>query len=218
VANARRLSKNLILDVVKDATNHEKWQSISLVVQDGVVACQLLEAPEASWGAIWVGGIGNSVDPPIQTLFSDCAFSLAKEGVTSLRVTFRHNGHLQKSVYDVEAGLSYLLNNGVHSVALIGHSFGGAVVIRAATRISAVRTVVTLASQSDGADEVSCLGPMFHPTDPRDRGHRSALWLLTIPSPCCANTKEASIVSRRRSQPGDLPPSMCPHPELGCGF
>ncbi|MDP6040722.1 MAG: dienelactone hydrolase family protein, partial [Candidatus Latescibacteria bacterium] len=83
---------------------------------------------------------------------------------------FRNSGEFEDSEHDVEAGLSYLYREGFRSVALVGHSFGGAVVIRVATRVSMVRTVVTLASQSSGADGVADLGVdcsilLLHGTD-----------------------------------------------------
>lgn len=47
---------------------------------------------------------------------------------------------------------------GIESVGLVGHSFGGAVVIQAGTAFSdTVRTVVTLSTQSYGAEGVSRL-------------------------------------------------------------
>jgi dienelactone hydrolase len=55
-----------------------------------------------------------------------------------------------------------LEQQGIESVGLVGHSFGGAVVIQAATTTTAassdtVRTVVTLSTQSYGAEGISGL-------------------------------------------------------------
>jgi pimeloyl-ACP methyl ester carboxylesterase len=69
-------------------------------------------------------------------------------------VRYRYPTELVESVLDVLAGLTYLQDEGIESVALIGHSFGGAVVIQAAAQAEDVRTVVTLATQSYGADPV----------------------------------------------------------------
>jgi pimeloyl-ACP methyl ester carboxylesterase len=63
--------------------------------------------------------------------------------------------------------------NRIQSVGLVGHSLGGAVVIKAAAALpNIVRTVVTLATQSNGAAEsVSQLGQegcsilLIHGTD-----------------------------------------------------
>jgi dienelactone hydrolase len=54
-----------------------------------------------------------------------------------------------------------LEKQGIESVGLVGHSFGGAVIIQAATAAAVssdtVRTVVTLSTQSYGAEAVSRL-------------------------------------------------------------
>ena len=74
---------------------------------------------------------------------------------------------------DVIAGVKFLEYNKIQSIGLVGHSLGGAVVIKAAAALpNIVRTVVTLATQSYGAAEyVSKLGqkgcsiPLIHCTD-----------------------------------------------------
>ena len=55
---------------------------------------------------------------------------------------------------DVIAGITFLEKNKIQSVGLVGHSLGGAVVIKAAAASpNIVRTVVTLSTQSYGAAE-----------------------------------------------------------------
>lgn len=61
---------------------------------------------------------------------------------------------------DVLAGIEFLTQiEGLTSIGLIGHSFGGAVVISAASVASEnlVKAVVTLSTQSYGAEGVSTL-------------------------------------------------------------
>ena len=157
--NGRRLPRDMILDVIEGVPSRERSEPLSLVTQDGKVECRHFCVPGASRGALWVGGIGNSRGTPVEALYTDSACTLTKEGITSLQVHFRHRERLQDSAYDVEAGLAYLHSKGIRSVALIGHSFGGAVVIRVASQISIVRTVITLAAQSLGAEEVIHLKP-----------------------------------------------------------
>lgn len=72
----------------------------------------------------------------------------------SLRVKFRVPNDLAEATFDTAAGINFLKSRGVRSIGLIGHSFGGAVVIRAAANDPAVRTVVTLSTQSYGVDPV----------------------------------------------------------------
>jgi hypothetical protein len=80
---------------------------------------------------------------------------LRKEGIASLRVRYRNPTDLEESILDVLAGLTYLQDEGIKEFALVGHSFGGAVVIQAAAQSPGIRTVVTLATQSYGADPVT---------------------------------------------------------------
>lgn len=109
-------------------------------------------------GVIFVCGVGGGWDTPAKGLYPRLCQELMGEAIASLRVRYRHPTILAESVLDVLAGISYLESEGIKSIALIGHSFGGAVVIRAAVS-QVVRTVVTLATQSYGATAVSHLPP-----------------------------------------------------------
>ncbi|MDQ4143267.1 MAG: dienelactone hydrolase family protein [Actinomycetota bacterium] len=82
-----------------------------------------------------------------------------EEGFSSLWVRFRLSTRLRECVYDVAAALRYLTDEGIPVAALVGHSLGGAVVIRAAAGSTMVRTAVALAGQSSGAEQASQLGP-----------------------------------------------------------
>src|SRR5215211_6405834 len=86
---------------------------------------------------------------------------LAKENaINSLRIQFRYSTDLEESIVDVLAGIEFLTQEeGITSIGLIGHSFGGAVVISAASIASEniVKAVVTLATQSYGTEGVSTL-------------------------------------------------------------
>jgi pimeloyl-ACP methyl ester carboxylesterase len=66
---------------------------------------------------------------------------------------------LRESALDVLAGITFLEDEGVDAVGLVGHSFGGAVVIQAAANHARVRTIVTLGTQSHGTEPVADLGP-----------------------------------------------------------
>lgn len=110
-------------------------------------------------GVIWIGGVGGGWDSPAQLLYPRLALWLKDEGYDSLRMRFRHACHLEEAVYDVLAGLRYLLEEGIQHAALVGHAFGAAVAIQVAQQMPVVRTVITLAAQSHGADEISHMAP-----------------------------------------------------------
>ena len=82
------------------------------------------------------------------------------DGINSLRIRFSYSTNLEASVLDVLAGIEFLTQEeGITSIGLVGHSFGGAVVISAASIASEniVKAVVTLATQSYGTEGVSRL-------------------------------------------------------------
>jgi pimeloyl-ACP methyl ester carboxylesterase len=79
-----------------------------------------------------------------------------KDGIDGLRVRYRHPTDLLESVFDTLAGIAFLRKeHRIKAIGLVGHSFGGAVVIQAAVQASdVVCTLVTLATQSYGAAHV----------------------------------------------------------------
>jgi esterase/lipase len=121
------------------------YTPIRLVTRGGGVDCRYYYIAGASKAVIWVGGVGGGWDTPARGLYPHLCQKLIKKEINSLRVCFRYPTDLYESVLD-------------ESVGLVGHSFGGAVVIQAGTASSdTVRTVVTLSTQSYGAEGVSRL-------------------------------------------------------------
>ena len=139
--------------------NRAAYRSLTLSTSRGHVECRHYEAPGARRAAVWVGGVGGGFDTPASGLYPQLCGELVDAAIASLRVRFRHPTLLDEAVFDVLAGVAYLEETGVDDVALVGHSFGGAVVIRAGARSDAARTVVTLATQGYGAGPVSALSP-----------------------------------------------------------
>lgn len=123
----------------------------------GPVETRLYQAPGATAGVICVGGVGGGFDTPAQGLYPKLGEELSAAGFKVLRVKFRDPTHLGEAIHDVLAGIALLRAHGVERVALVGHSFGGAVVINAGIVSPVVRAVVGLASQSYGA---LCVGEL----------------------------------------------------------
>lgn len=131
----------------------EGYHPVKLLIRSSAyVDCRYYPVTGAKQGAIWVGGVGGGWDTPAKGLYPQLALELMSEAIASLRVRYRYPTRLKESVQDVLAGISYLQDEGIKSIALIGHSFGGAVVIQAAAQSEAVHTVVTLATQAYGTD------------------------------------------------------------------
>ncbi|MFP4439405.1 MAG: alpha/beta hydrolase [Chloroflexaceae bacterium] len=135
-------------------------QPLLLSTSRGVVPGRFYPASRSTrCGAIWVGGVGGGWDTPADDLYPRLCEQFVDRGITSLRIQFRDPRSLPEAVFDVRVGVSYLQERGIDRIALTGHSFGGAVVIQAAVAEPAVRTVVTLATQSYGVDAVLHLAP-----------------------------------------------------------
>jgi dienelactone hydrolase len=115
--------------------------------------------PDSEAGVIWVGGAGGGLDGPARGLYPRMADLLKKRGIASLRLDYRRPGDFSACVVDVMAGVEFLVLNGHGRIALVGHSFGGAVVIAAGEASSRVTAVAALSSQTHGTSAVSRLTP-----------------------------------------------------------
>ncbi len=128
----------------------------------GPLACALHAVPEAVGGVVMVGGGDGGLDGPAAALYPSLAGDLAALHLEALRVDFRVHrfpGDLEAGVHDLLAAADYLSERGVERVGVLGHSFGGAVVIEAAARQPAITSVATLATQTAGAQRVARLAP-----------------------------------------------------------
>lgn len=140
------------------ATLSDGFTPVVLDTARGPVEAHHYPVPNATRAALWVGGVGGGFDTPARGLYPRLCRSFQDRGIQSLRVRFRRSTSLPDAVADVLEGIEHLRRHGVTAVALAGHSFGGAVVIQAALSApDVVRAVVTLASQSFGADGIANL-------------------------------------------------------------
>lgn len=124
----------------------------------------LWDAPAESprLAAILVGGGDGGFDGPAEALYPTLADDLTARGIGTLRLDFRIHrfpNDVDEGVHDLLAGLAWLEERGVEVAGLAGHSFGGAVVIEAAAQAPSVGAVVTLATQTAGAQRVALVAP-----------------------------------------------------------
>lgn len=119
----------------------------------------ILHPAKGEAGVIWVCGALGGLDGPSFGIFRILSDELVSEGITSFRLDYRFPGDLGECVTDVVAGAHYLGELDVARVALVGHSFGGAVVIQAGILSARVQAVVGLSSQTYGATGVEQLSP-----------------------------------------------------------
>lgn len=122
----------------------------------------LLDPVEGETGAVVYcdGAMGgpHEVLGPGDRVYERLAHTLTRKGITSVRIHYRHAGELEESVLDVLAACSFLQGIGARRIALVGHSFGGAVVIKAGELSPTVVAVAALSSQLFGTRSVENLG------------------------------------------------------------
>jgi dienelactone hydrolase len=123
----------------------------------------LLDAVEGATAAVaMVGGADGGFDGPAEALYPTLVEDLAARGMTSLRLDFRIHrfpNDVAEGVYDLLHGIAALESRGARRIGLVGHSFGGAVVIEAGIRAPNVAAVATLATQTAGAQRTPELAP-----------------------------------------------------------
>jgi alpha/beta superfamily hydrolase len=107
---------------------------------------------------VCVGGAMGGLDGPADKLYERLAGLLAPSRVTVLRLNYREPNNFEECVLDALAGCSFLRGIGAAELALVGHSFGGAVVIKAGELHDAVRGVVSMSPQLHGTREVENMG------------------------------------------------------------
>ena len=108
--------------------------------------------------AILVGGAMGGFEGPADDLYERLGERL-RAHVSTLRLHYRHPGEFEECVLDVLAGVSLLRGLGATGgIALVGHSFGAAVVIKAGELSEAVSGVAALSPQLYGTRTVERLG------------------------------------------------------------
>ncbi len=124
---------------------------------------------ETARAVVWVGGAGGGLDGPARGLYPEVCRRLQSLGVSGLRVDYRRPNDLVACVLDTMLAVRFLEQDGRGRVALVGHSFGGAVVITAGALLPNVTAVVPMSTQTYGTDLAPKIAPrpllLIHGTD-----------------------------------------------------
>jgi len=131
---------------------------VILTTSNGEIEC-IFRPAEGSSGVIFVCGALGGYDGPSFGIFATLSQALQTEGMSSLRLNYRLPGDFGECVLDTLVGVRFLQQNGINNVALVGHSFGGAVVIMTGAMSPQVKAVVGLSSQTYGALRANELSP-----------------------------------------------------------
>lgn len=132
---------------------------LRLRTEAGAIEARLHPTPEGDAAILWVFGAGGGLGGPAGGLYTRLGAEFRPRGVASLEVAYRHPGRLRECVRDVLTGIAYLASLSKSRIVLVGHSFGGAVVIQAGALSPAIIAVAALSSQTGGAEAVGALSP-----------------------------------------------------------
>jgi alpha/beta superfamily hydrolase len=124
----------------------------------GSIPVILHTAEDASRAILCVCGAIGGFDGPAM-LYPRLGLIMPHSGFAVARINYRQPNEFDECVLDTLAALTFLKGTGHQRAGLIGHSFGGAVVINAGTLSPVVTTVVAVSSQLAGAHVVGELAP-----------------------------------------------------------
>ena len=116
-------------------------------------------APESTRAVVWVCGARGGFGGPASGLYAELSEEFTGQGITSLRMDYREPNNIQECALDLLAGVNFLRATGYGPAVVVGHSFGGAVVIAAAAFSDHVAGVVSLSPQTYGAQGAGMLSP-----------------------------------------------------------
>ena len=119
----------------------------------------LHRAPDADQAVIWVCGARGGFGGPGPGTYARMSERFTGEGITSLRMDYRYANDLFECALDLLAGVAYLKGTGHQPVVVVGHSFGGAVVIAAGANSAHIKGVVALSPQTYGAGMAGQVAP-----------------------------------------------------------
>jgi len=150
--------RDLGLSIIQVAAHPERDGNLRVMIETtrGEIRGILHPCANAPGAVIYVGGAMGGFEGPANDLYGRLADRL-KPQVSGMRLHYRQPGEFQECVLDVLAGVSFFRGVGAGDVALVGHSFGGAVVIKAGELAPSVSGVAALSSQLYGTRTVERL-------------------------------------------------------------
>ena len=133
-------------------------RKITINTTRGAIPLMLHSAPAKGRVVLCVSGATGGYDGP-SMLYPRLGLEMPRRGLTIARLDYRAPNEFGECLVDAMAALTFLGGIGNERVALIGHSFGGAVAINAGTISPLVTTVIALSSQLAGAHVAGELAP-----------------------------------------------------------
>ena len=134
-------------------------EGIKFLTNRGELKGIIHKAENADQAVVWVCGARGGFGGPGPGTYARLSEQLTAQGITSLRLDYRFPNDLLECVLDLLVGVNYLREQGHGPVVVVGHSFGGAVVIAAGATSDHIKGVVSLSPQTHGAGMAGQLAP-----------------------------------------------------------
>ncbi len=142
-----------------DGELSETSRVVEIYTMEGLLQIMWHGAPDATDVVLMCGGAMGGMLGPGRSLYLELGLELAAEGRAAMAIGYRKPGDLTRSLLDTCAAADLALRNGAERFAILGHSFGGAVAIQAASTFAAhTAGVITYATQSAGCEEAARIG------------------------------------------------------------
>jgi pimeloyl-ACP methyl ester carboxylesterase len=157
------------LDVigVQDVEIADGFAHIEVFTLHGLLTILWHGPRDADAAALMFGGAMGGLLGPADGLYHDLGVELARHGIGTLRIGYRRPNDLERCTLDVVAAADLAARAGARRFVTVGHSFGGAIAVRAGIMLGEhAAGVVTLATQSAGCEMAEALGDtpllLFH--------------------------------------------------------
>ncbi len=142
-----------------DLPDGDVGEGLRFQTNRGSMDAILHHAPDADQAVVWVCGARGGFGGPGPGTYARMAEQFAGNGIASLRMDYRSPNDVFECTLDLLAGVSFLKAAGHQPVVVVGHSFGGAVVIAAGANSSHIKGVVALSPQTFGAGMAGQVSP-----------------------------------------------------------
>ena len=162
-------------------------------------------APESTRAVVWVCGARGGFGGPASGLYAELSEEFTGQGITSLRMDYRQPNNIQECALDLLAGVNFLRATGYGPAVVVGHSFGGAVVIAGAAFSEprrrcgvAVAADLRRAGRGDAVADAA-------PGGTRQGGHPAALLLRGSDTRLGERAAGTGALRWRGASPGRMP-------------
>lgn len=158
----------------------DELDHLELYTTRGLLTILWHGARELDAVVVCVGGAMGGLLGPDGGLYQRLGRALPAQGIGVMRVDYRRPNDLAMCELDTIAAIELAGHHGARRFVTLGHSFGGAVALRAAMHLerSSVPGVVTFATQSAGCENAAVLGDrdllFFHGTADQILPHQSS--------------------------------------------